>query len=629
MALLCIVNLRASQRTLQTQHKFTYLGWYLSRIQRVYLPLQSCLEHRGSLLIVYKNGPVALLSLAARLRKSDAPTWLRRSPERDSASGSCVPSGYIKYRHSVGTHHPPLSRDQRGLGDPPRGSRRRSAPRRLDSASTTMATSRPSTPSNLVQVHTYRHLAPAYAAAPSQGSGVPQPVASSTLNNHSNTAAVRPFTPLEVRQLVLEYLAHEGYVDSAIAFASEMVTEDPDADASAASGEEEESHASPARTGSNTLAAAGGSNHSTVTDGEAMQEDVEATTDDETTSRRDGAAAAAAAEMRIGAADSPVINGNGKNVAFLDEGEGVAGANGTVKPSALSEEEVQDLRLRKSESSGAHSLPPMRGLTSSLHVKSNSRRHRDRSNRSSRRLVERALSERPRSPSSSSSSINRRRRLNCFRQLKIGLCATTRRLQIKYSELVHPSDFFRRAESNSCSSSPSRISGPAPTSIFILPVSLYLRRHGRAVRLVGVIPRTRDHQSQSPDSDVYRADADGSCHFGHLDPFDSDFVRTWRTHRRRRRRRGCSLVRRRNVCIDFVPRRFGVNPQRRNRPVSSLEGKSPPTPSGERPRGLGTRVYRRLWTVGVQGPGDLSRQGLLVPVSARHPRRDGQLGHPA
>ncbi|GAA5973235.1 hypothetical protein JCM8115_005410 [Rhodotorula mucilaginosa] len=210
-----------------------------------------------------------------------------------------------------------------------------------------MATSRPSTPSNLVQVHTYRHLAPAYAAAPSQGSGVPQPAASSTLNNHSNTVAVRPFTPLEVRQLVLEYLAHEGYVDSAIAFASEMVTEDPDADASAASGEEEESHASPARIGSNALAAAGGSNHSTVTDGEAMQEDVEATADDETTSRRSGAAAAAAAEMRIGAADSPVINGNGKNVAFLDEGEGVAGANGTVKPSALSEEEVQDLRLRK------------------------------------------------------------------------------------------------------------------------------------------------------------------------------------------------------------------------------------------------------------------------------------------
>lgn len=218
-----------------------------------------------------------------------------------------------------------------------------------------MATSRPSTPSNLVQVHTYRHLAPAYAAAPSQGSGVPQPAASSTLNNHSNTVAVRPFTPLEVRQLVLEYLAHEGYVDSAIAFASEMVTEDPDADASAASGEEEESHASPARIGSNALAAAGGSNHSTVTDGEAMQEDVEATADDETTSRRSGAAAA---EMRIGAADSPVINGNGKNVAFLDEGDDVAGADGAVKPSALSEEEVQDLRLRKSESSARKVFHP-------------------------------------------------------------------------------------------------------------------------------------------------------------------------------------------------------------------------------------------------------------------------------
>lgn len=227
-----------------------------------------------------------------------------------------------------------------------------SAPRPLDSLnSTTMATSRPSTPSNLVQVHTYRHLAPAYAAAPSQGSGVPPAVSSSssssTLNNH-NGAAVRPFTPLEVRQLVLEYLAHEGYVDSAIAFASEMVADDTDADAdaSAASGEEEEDP-SPARTGSNALAAA--EEGKFTTDGDAMQEDVEATTGDETTSRRSGAAAA---EMHSGGADSPVINGNGKNVAFLDDGEDqAASTDGAVKMSALSEEEVQDLRLRKSESS--------------------------------------------------------------------------------------------------------------------------------------------------------------------------------------------------------------------------------------------------------------------------------------
>ncbi|KWU44896.1 hypothetical protein RHOSPDRAFT_25421 [Rhodotorula sp. JG-1b] len=209
-----------------------------------------------------------------------------------------------------------------------------------------MATSRPSTPSNLVQVHTYRHLAPAYAVAPSQGSGVPPAVSSSsssTLNNH-NGAAVRPFTPLEVRQLVLEYLAHEGYVDSAIAFASEMVTDDTDADAdaSAASGEEEEDP-SPGRTGSNALAAA--EEGKFTTDGDAMQEDVEATTDDDTTSRRSGAAAA---EMHSGGADSPVIKGNGKNVAFLDDGEEqVASTNGAVKTSALSEEEVQDLRLRK------------------------------------------------------------------------------------------------------------------------------------------------------------------------------------------------------------------------------------------------------------------------------------------
>lgn len=150
-----------------------------------------------------------------------------------------------------------------------------------------MATSRPSTPSNLVQVHTYRHLAPAYAAAPSQGSG--SLLAASSSSSLNNIAAVRPFTPLEVRQLVLEYLAHEGYVDSAIAFATEMVTDD-DADASAASGEEEEEEESHA---------------------------------------------------------SSVINGNGENVAFLEDGDDIAGPNGVVKPSALSEEQVQDLRLRK------------------------------------------------------------------------------------------------------------------------------------------------------------------------------------------------------------------------------------------------------------------------------------------
>lgn len=161
-----------------------------------------------------------------------------------------------------------------------------------------MATSRPSTPSNLVQVHTYRHLAPAYAAAPSQGSG--SLLAASSSSSLNNIAAVRPFTPLEVRQLVLEYLAHEGYVDSAIAFATEMVTDD-DADASAASGEEEEEEESHA---------------------------------------------------------SSVINGNGENVAFLEDGDDIAGPNGVVKPSALSEEQVQDLRLRKSESSARNLFYP-------------------------------------------------------------------------------------------------------------------------------------------------------------------------------------------------------------------------------------------------------------------------------
>lgn len=228
-----------------------------------------------------------------------------------------------------------------------------------------MATSRPSTPSNLVQVHTYRHLAPAYAAAPSQGSGVPPsaPTAASSSSSSSspsssslNSAAVRPFTPLEVQRLVLEYLAHEGYVDSAIAFASEMVTDvDADADSSAASGEEEEEEedqSSPARTGANSLAAgAGGSELATATEGDAMQEDVGATTDD--------GAAAAAAETHSGQADSPVINGNSKNVVFLEDEDGeeqVASTKGVVavKPSALSEDEVQDLRLRKSESAAAH-----------------------------------------------------------------------------------------------------------------------------------------------------------------------------------------------------------------------------------------------------------------------------------
>ncbi|GAA5978349.1 hypothetical protein JCM10908_004324 [Rhodotorula pacifica] len=212
----------------------------------------------------------------------------------------------------------------------------------------TSSSTRPGTPSNLVQVHTYRHLSPAYAAIPSQGGTMPPPPSTSTstltFNNH---AAVKPFTSQEVRQLVLEYLTHEGYVDSAIAFAREVVLDEAE---SAASGEADGGQP-PIRLGDPHRGAS-------ATETDAMQEDLEAAAGTDTAAMMtDGGM-----PTILNGSDPRGLNGagagggGGKNVAFLDGAEAGASANPegaglngdeTAAPSALSKEQIQDLRLRK------------------------------------------------------------------------------------------------------------------------------------------------------------------------------------------------------------------------------------------------------------------------------------------
>ncbi|GAA5878477.1 hypothetical protein JCM3774_006414 [Rhodotorula dairenensis] len=211
-----------------------------------------------------------------------------------------------------------------------------------------MATSnptRPGTPSNLVQVHAYRRFAPAYAAAPAEATLTsPPPPAPAPAASRSATPAVRPFSSQEVRQLVLEYLTHEGYVGSAVAFAREMAV-----DGSAASGEaidddddddddNAETLVSPWRRRSDTTHECNG-----VMEGEAMQ-DVKGPTE-----------SAAAADAAAGETDAvksnadglPAVNGTGKTVPFLRDGGDADGIDGLTVPSALSEDQVLDLRLRK------------------------------------------------------------------------------------------------------------------------------------------------------------------------------------------------------------------------------------------------------------------------------------------
>lgn len=219
-----------------------------------------------------------------------------------------------------------------------------------------MATSnptRPGTPSHLVQVHAYRQFAPVYAVAPA-GAGSPSPpppppsaFASPKATPHS---AVRPFTAHEVRQLVLEYLAHEGYVDSAVAFAREMVLDDGDRRESAASGEDSADAAPPRRRADPEVG-----ERADATGSDEMQ-DVEGPAEVSPSADARAATAAAAEEEEeetesvrlngVDGGDTSAVNGTGKTVAFVDGDEEADGA----VPSALSEDQVLDLRLRKSES---------------------------------------------------------------------------------------------------------------------------------------------------------------------------------------------------------------------------------------------------------------------------------------
>lgn len=194
----------------------------------------------------------------------------------------------------------------------------------------TMASSssaRPGTPSNLAQVHSYRHLAPPYAAVASDAASMPPPSTAAKSAAASSTA-LKPFTAQEMRQLVLDYLTHEGYVDSATAFAHEMVV-----DWSAQSGED----------GPPANEAARGALGTHDSSGEAM-EGVEATPEP---------TEAVAAHAPMSANGLPHTNGTGKNVAFAETDASPAGrcdvpsVEEPAGPSALSRDELRDLRLRK------------------------------------------------------------------------------------------------------------------------------------------------------------------------------------------------------------------------------------------------------------------------------------------
>ncbi|GAA5922589.1 hypothetical protein JCM3775_005783 [Rhodotorula graminis] len=197
-----------------------------------------------------------------------------------------------------------------------------------------MASSAPGPSQQLVSPAAHLHAAPAYAVQPaptvstsfasttanptssSSSSGAPSASSASKPIPGAPSPTLRPFTPRELKQLVLEYLCSRCYVDTAMAFASDLALADE-----AATGP---SAGEPA-----PLVERGGQA------GEGM-DGIEATPEPH------------AGDEPRASSDAPPVS-NGKSVAFLD-GDGAEDEDedgDVIEGSLQSKADVQDARLRR------------------------------------------------------------------------------------------------------------------------------------------------------------------------------------------------------------------------------------------------------------------------------------------
>ncbi|GAA6004736.1 hypothetical protein JCM10207_000997 [Rhodosporidiobolus poonsookiae] len=187
------------------------------------------------------------------------------------------------------------------------------------------ATSLVSVTAHLDQAPLYA-LDPPTASSPPTSTSAPPPPAS-----NSKTilrGIVRPFSQDELRQLVLDYLCHGGYLDSAKAFASQLA-------------EGDDSDARPAEASSAPPAAAVKTASTPATNGDAM-DGVEATPPPEL-ERFPRTSLADVASLKR---ERTATNGtNGKSVAF--EAEDVLKDDEDEACGMLSQGEVRDIRLRR------------------------------------------------------------------------------------------------------------------------------------------------------------------------------------------------------------------------------------------------------------------------------------------
>ncbi|GAA6005008.1 uncharacterized protein JCM10292_002596 [Rhodotorula paludigena] len=200
-----------------------------------------------------------------------------------------------------------------------------------------MSTSAPGAPGALVSPANHLNLAPAYAAMPQSASSSSSPApATAKATPLAPSPALRPFTPDELKRLVLEYLCSCCYVDSARAFAHELA-------ASSAAGEGGGPGAEmsgPSTNGTSAVAAGRVA--------EAM-EGIEATPEP---SAHPDVGSAGTSEMSTSNIDDgriapPLVNG--KTVVFDDGGlDGVIEDDEEIAAdSLLSKEDLRDVRLRQ------------------------------------------------------------------------------------------------------------------------------------------------------------------------------------------------------------------------------------------------------------------------------------------
>ncbi|GAA5979145.1 hypothetical protein JCM11641_008440 [Rhodosporidiobolus odoratus] len=185
-------------------------------------------------------------------------------------------------------------------------------------------------PPHTASVTQYLHLAPTWALEPPASSLTPSsstqaPPAPSSSNFGSTGNLMRPYSREEVKLLVLEYLCHEGHLETAKAFASE-VQDGVDEGAK--------------RDGAEIEATRNSGEHTDGTGTHGM-EGVEATPEPESgeSIRREEGTRESGTGGRVAK--------NGKSVAF-DEGEQEEGLEEDEDCGLLSKDQVKDVRLRRS-----------------------------------------------------------------------------------------------------------------------------------------------------------------------------------------------------------------------------------------------------------------------------------------